>query len=200
MVLWSFSQLFPLSVYLGVNLCIMPEICVALSRLGLCHRTAAASPLTRAATATRSEGAGAVILKTLSRAQRDGDGIYALIMGSAVNSDGRTNIPITAPSSITQAALMRQVYSRAGIDPTSVQYVEAHGTGTLRYASFCRCCFTVFHVCSCHRCYNHLTRLSAVAQLWFANVRAVVTPSRPQPWAMSLVAAGPRTPPCAWAA
>jgi len=77
----------------------------------------------------RSEGAGAVLLKPLSAAQADGDPIYALIHGTAVNSDGRSN-GMVAPNLRAQIACVRRAFARAGIAPAATQYVEAHGTGT----------------------------------------------------------------------
>ncbi|MEA3478859.1 MAG: type I polyketide synthase, partial [Bacteroidota bacterium] len=77
----------------------------------------------------RSEGAGLIFLKSLSRAEADGDKIYALIRGSAINQDGATN-GISVPNPDAQAALLKIAYKDAGIDPHDVKYVEAHGTGT----------------------------------------------------------------------
>ncbi len=77
----------------------------------------------------RAEGCGAVVLKRLSDAQRDGDRILAVVRGSGVNSDGRSN-GLVAPNSDAQRALLRDVYAGAGIDTREVDYVEAHGTGT----------------------------------------------------------------------
>lgn len=77
----------------------------------------------------RSEGAGVLILKPLSQAQADGDHIYSIIQGSAINQDGRTN-GMTAPNTLAQMEVLKQAYAEAGIDPAEVQYVEAHGTGT----------------------------------------------------------------------
>ncbi|MEN9766606.1 MAG: hypothetical protein RLZZ32_566 [Cyanobacteriota bacterium] len=77
----------------------------------------------------RSEGAGAVLLKPLAAAQAAGDPIVAVIHGSAVNSDGRSN-GMVAPSLRAQMACVREAFERAGIDPAATQYVEAHGTGT----------------------------------------------------------------------
>lgn len=77
----------------------------------------------------RAEGCGAVVLKRLSDAERDGDRVLAVIRGSGVNSDGRSN-GLVAPNSDAQRALLRDVYASAGIDTREVDYVEAHGTGT----------------------------------------------------------------------
>ncbi len=78
----------------------------------------------------RAEGGAVVVLKTLERALADGDTIHAVIAGSGVNSDGFTQGGISVPGTPTQAALLREVYARAQIDPSTVDYLEAHGTGT----------------------------------------------------------------------
>ncbi|MFI8356845.1 SDR family NAD(P)-dependent oxidoreductase [Streptomyces cyaneofuscatus] len=75
------------------------------------------------------EGVGALLLKPLDAALRDGDHIHGVIKGSAINQDGRTN-GITAPSGAAQTAVEISAYERAGISPESISYVEAHGTGT----------------------------------------------------------------------
>ncbi|GAB2525741.1 polyketide synthase Pks13 [Nocardia heshunensis] len=77
----------------------------------------------------RSEGAALVVLKRLADAERDGDTVYAVIKGSAVNSDGRSN-GLLAPNPEAQVAVLRQAYRDAGIPPSQVDYIEAHGTGT----------------------------------------------------------------------
>ncbi|MFF4227952.1 type I polyketide synthase [Streptomyces sp. NPDC001820] len=77
----------------------------------------------------RGEGCGIVVLKRLADAERDGDRIIALVRGSAVHQDGRTD-GIMAPSPAAQAHLLRKAYAAAGVDPHEVDYVEAHGTGT----------------------------------------------------------------------
>ncbi|MFF1547673.1 SDR family NAD(P)-dependent oxidoreductase [Streptomyces sp. NPDC058291] len=77
----------------------------------------------------RGEGCGVVVLKRLSDAVRDGDRVLALIRGSAVHQDGRTE-GIMAPSPTAQAHLLRKAYEAAGVAPGEVDYVEAHGTGT----------------------------------------------------------------------
>ncbi|MCM6776847.1 polyketide synthase Pks13 [Nocardia sp. CDC159] len=78
----------------------------------------------------RSEGGGLVVLKRLADAERDGDRILAVIKGSAVNSDGRSN-GLPAPNPDAQAEVLRRAYRDAGIVPSTVDYIEAHGTGTL---------------------------------------------------------------------
>jgi len=78
----------------------------------------------------RSEGGGMLVLKRLADARRDGDDILALIAGSAVNHDGRSN-GMLAPNPDAQEQVLRKAYKDAGIDPRTVDYVEAHGTGTI---------------------------------------------------------------------
>lgn len=75
------------------------------------------------------EGVGAVVLKRLGDAVRDGDRIHGVILASGINQDGRTN-GITAPSVKSQIALETRIYRDHGIDPDSIGYIEAHGTGT----------------------------------------------------------------------
>jgi acyl transferase domain-containing protein/acyl carrier protein len=77
----------------------------------------------------RSEGAGVVVLKPLSRALADGDPIYAVIRGGAVNNDGHSDLFMT-PSVKGQQAVLRLAYRDADISPGCIQYVETHGTGT----------------------------------------------------------------------
>jgi acyl transferase domain-containing protein len=77
----------------------------------------------------RGEGAGAVVLKTLSRARADGDRVYAVIRGSAVNHNGASG-GLTVPSADAQAEVITTALAQGGVDPAAVDYVEAHGTGT----------------------------------------------------------------------
>ncbi|NUP32421.1 MAG: type I polyketide synthase, partial [Streptomycetaceae bacterium] len=77
----------------------------------------------------RAEGVGLVVLKRLADAVRDGDPVHAVVIGSGVNQDGRTN-GITVPNPDAQVALIEQVCAEAGITPGDLQYVEAHGTST----------------------------------------------------------------------
>src|SRR6266511_3389281 len=76
-----------------------------------------------------AEGVGAIVLKPLKQAQLDGDHIYAVIKGSAVNTGGRTN-GYTVPNPKAQAAVVSQALRRANVSASDLSYVEAHGTGT----------------------------------------------------------------------
>ncbi|MFD1905729.1 beta-ketoacyl synthase N-terminal-like domain-containing protein [Paenibacillus rhizoplanae] len=75
------------------------------------------------------EGFCTVVLKKLKNAKRDRDHIYAVIKGSAMNSDGKSN-GITAPSARAQSELIQAAWRNAGIPLETMTYLEAHGTGT----------------------------------------------------------------------
>ncbi len=78
---------------------------------------------------TAGEGVVAVLLKPMERALLDGDPIYAVISGTAVNQDGRS-VRLTAPNLTSQIRLLNQAWRNAAIKPDSLSYIEAHGTGT----------------------------------------------------------------------
>ncbi len=75
-------------------------------------------------------GAGVVVLKLLSDAVRDGDEVYAVIKGSAVNNDGAGKVGYTAPGVEGQARVIAEALANADVDAASISHVEAHGTGT----------------------------------------------------------------------
>lgn len=75
------------------------------------------------------EGVGAVFLKPLKKAIQDGDNIYAVIKGSAINHGGKTN-GYTVPNPIAQSEVVLKALKKTGISPRTISYVEAHGTGT----------------------------------------------------------------------
>ncbi|MBY8885299.1 SDR family NAD(P)-dependent oxidoreductase [Streptomyces sp. PTM05] len=75
------------------------------------------------------EGAGVLVLKRLSDALADGDRVHAVVRGTAVNQDGRSN-GLTAPSRQAQVDVIRRALAAAGAAPDEVAYVEAHGSGT----------------------------------------------------------------------
>ena len=76
------------------------------------------------------EGVAVVMLKRAIDAVRDGDAIYALIRGTAINNDGGEKAGFYAPSIQGQTAVIQKVLDKTGIDPATICYVEAHGTGT----------------------------------------------------------------------
>ncbi len=77
----------------------------------------------------RGEGCGLLVLKRLSEAEADGDRIWGVIRGSALNQDGASQ-GLTVPSESAQEQVIEAALLRAGLEPWEVDYVEAHGTGT----------------------------------------------------------------------
>ncbi|MGL4305891.1 MAG: polyketide synthase Pks13 [Mycobacteriaceae bacterium] len=116
----------------GVNMIVAPAVTIAYDELGgaLAPDGKIKAFSKDANGFIRAEGGGLVVLKRLVDARRDGDSILAVIAGTAVNSDGRSN-GIAAPNPDAQVDVLRRAYHDAGIKPTDVDYVEAHGTGTI---------------------------------------------------------------------
>uniref|UniRef100_UPI002B27B63F polyketide synthase n=1 Tax=Catenulispora rubra TaxID=280293 RepID=UPI002B27B63F len=114
----------------GVNLNLLPDSAVGAERFGGLSPDGRCFTFdARANGYARGEGAGLVLLKPLAQAVRDGDSIYCVIKGTAVNNDGATD-GLTVPSAAAQAEVIAQACAEAGVDPADVQYVELHGTGT----------------------------------------------------------------------
>ena len=114
----------------GVNLNLFPEGTILLSRAKALSPDGRCKTFDASADGfSRSEGCGVVILKRLSDAIADGDRIWAMIRGSAVNHDGSSS-GLTVPNQIAQEKLIRQALTNAKVDPIEVNYIEAHGTGT----------------------------------------------------------------------
>ena len=116
----------------GVNALITPAVTLGFDEIGavLAPDGRIKSFSSDADGYTRSEGAGMLVLKRVDDARRDGDQILAVIAGTAINHDGRSN-GLIAPNQDAQADVLRRAYKDAGIDPRTVDYVEAHGTGTV---------------------------------------------------------------------
>jgi 6-methylsalicylic acid synthase len=120
----------PLALVGGVNVMAGPGLTMVLDAAGAISPDGRCKSFDAGANGYgRGEGAGIIVLKRLSDAERDGDRVLAVIRGSAVNQDGHTN-GIMAPSGEAQTHLLRQAYRLSGVDPATVDYVEAHGTGT----------------------------------------------------------------------
>ncbi|WP_405364812.1 amino acid adenylation domain-containing protein [Kitasatospora sp. NBC_00039] len=77
-----------------------------------------------------ASGVGVVVLKPLRLARRDGDTVYAVITGSALNNDGSGKLSYSAPSLAGQREVIRAALRRSGRTGADLAYVEAHGTGT----------------------------------------------------------------------
>lgn len=75
-------------------------------------------------------GAGAVVLRRLKDAIADGDHIWAVIKGTAVNNDGAAKAGYLAPSVDGQARAIAEAHAVAGVTADTIDYVECHGTGT----------------------------------------------------------------------
>lgn len=78
-----------------------------------------------------SSGCGVVALKLLKEAIRDGDSIYGVVLGSAINNDGNSKMSFSSPSIIGQREAISRALEAAGVVPDSVGFIEAHGTGTI---------------------------------------------------------------------
>ncbi len=119
-----------LAVVGAANLIIDPEFTIYFSTLNALSKDSRCKSFSNEANGfIRSEGAGVLILKRLSDAQKDGDNILAVVKGSAVNQDGRSN-GFTAPNVKAQEKLLRQALKNAGLKPEQIAFIEAHGTGT----------------------------------------------------------------------
>ncbi|CAG8953714.1 hypothetical protein HYFRA_00006603 [Hymenoscyphus fraxineus] len=77
----------------------------------------------------RADGIGALYVKRLSDAIRDGDPIRSVVRGSAVNANGKT-AGISLPSADGQEAVIRKALAKANVNPDDLAYIECHGTGT----------------------------------------------------------------------
>ena len=114
----------------GVNVITAPETVISYCAASLLSPEGRCAAFDAGATGfVRGEGAGVVLLKLLEDAQRDGDPILAVLLGSGVNQDGRS-ASIAVPNQEAQRLLLEEVYRSAGVEPGSVGYIEAHGTGT----------------------------------------------------------------------
>jgi acyl transferase domain-containing protein/acyl carrier protein len=76
-------------------------------------------------------GVAVVALKRMTEALADGDPIHAVLLGSAVNNDGRSSVGYTAPGVEGQAEVIGLALSVAGVKPETIGYLECHATGTL---------------------------------------------------------------------
>ena len=114
----------------GVNIITSPDLHQNLATASFLSPTGASKAFDANADGyCRGEGAGLLVLKPLSRAVADGDHVFGVIAGSAVNQ-GSNCSSITVPDSVSQSALYQRALSLGHLKPSEVTYVEAHGTGT----------------------------------------------------------------------
>ncbi|MBU9192934.1 MAG: beta-ketoacyl synthase N-terminal-like domain-containing protein [Paraburkholderia tropica] len=115
----------------GVQLMLSPANGIAFAQAGMLSRDGRCKPFAADADGfVCGEGAGVLLLKPLDLARRDGDRLRAVIRGSAINHNGRSN-GLSAPYRAAQSKVMRAALERAGVAPASIAYVEAHAPGTL---------------------------------------------------------------------
>ncbi|WP_165498158.1 type I polyketide synthase [Siculibacillus lacustris] len=114
----------------GVNLLLTPVPFIGFSQARMLSPTGRSRPFSQDADGyVRSEGAAAVVLRRLADARAAGDRVRGVVLGTAVNSDGRTT-GISLPSLDGQKRLLGDLYGHLGLDPDALAFIEAHGTGT----------------------------------------------------------------------
>ena len=114
----------------GTHAVLSPDLTREMADLGMLSREGQCRPFDASADGfTRGEGCGMVILKRLSEAEADGDRIWGVIRGSAVNQNGASAGP-TVPNGPAQERVIEEALSRAGVAPSEVDYLEAHGGGS----------------------------------------------------------------------
>lgn len=115
----------------GVSVLVGPETHVEFSRLRAMSPSGMCRPFSADADGMIwAEGCGIVMLKRLDDAVRDGDPVLAVLGGSAINSDGRSQ-GLTAPNGLAQESVIRAALADAKLEASDIDYVEAHGTGTI---------------------------------------------------------------------
>ncbi|KAI0199298.1 reducing type I polyketide synthase 10 [Astrocystis sublimbata] len=118
------------AIVAGANLIQSAEQHMATMKAGVLSPTSACHTFDASADGYgRGEGIGALYLKRLSDALRDGDPVRSVIRSSAINANGHTS-GITLPSAAGQSAVIRKAMEKGGICPDDITYVECHGTGT----------------------------------------------------------------------
>ncbi len=111
----------------GVNAVLSPGLTREMAALGMLSQQGRCKTFDAAADGfVRSEGCGMVVLKRLAEAEADGDRIWAVIRGAAVNQNGAAAGP-TVPNGPAQERVIEEALAQAGVQPSDVDYLEAHG-------------------------------------------------------------------------
>lgn len=114
----------------AINLILTPTSSIAYYQAGMLSSSESCNPFDDDSDGyLRAEGAGMILIKSLHLAQRDGDHIFGLVSGVAINHGGKAR-SLTAPSALAQSQVIAAAFERAGVPVDSVNYVETHGTGT----------------------------------------------------------------------
>ncbi len=114
----------------GIQLNLVPATSIAMSKWAALSPTGRCKSFDAGADGyVRGDGCGVVVLKRLADAVRDGDRVLAVVRGSAINQDGRSN-GMTAPNALAQREVITAALRMADVKADSVNYVETHGTGT----------------------------------------------------------------------
>lgn len=114
----------------GVNLILHPNAHIIFSKMGALSPEGKCNTFDAAANGfVRSEGCGIVMLKRLKDAERDGDNILAIIKGTSINQDGKSN-GLIAPNGLAQQQVLGEALQKANMRAHDIDYIEAHGTGT----------------------------------------------------------------------
>ncbi|TDQ54398.1 type I polyketide synthase [Actinorugispora endophytica] len=118
------------AIVTGSNILLNPGVTAAFADAGVLAPDGVCRPFDEAGDGyVRAEGVVAVVLRRLADAREDRDRVYAVVRGSAANSDGRSR-GLYAPNPPAHRALLAAAYAAADLDPAHVDYVQAHGTGT----------------------------------------------------------------------
>ena len=114
----------------GVHVVLSPSVSDFMTELGMLSKSGKSSPFDASADGyVRGEGCGVLVLKRLSDAEADGDRIWGVIRGSAVNQNG-ASAGLTVPNGSAQERVMEAALKQAGFSGTDVDYLEAHATGS----------------------------------------------------------------------
>lgn len=114
----------------GVNLMLSPLVINALCAMNALSEDGRCKPFDANGNGYgRGEGCGMIALKRLSDAQRDGDRIYAVLYGGAMNNDGESS-GLTVPNGMAQEMVLQASLDSCGVKAEDITYLESHGTGT----------------------------------------------------------------------
>lgn len=118
------------AIVAGVNMLLSPIPFIGFSRARMLSPTGRSRPFSAKADGyVRAEGGAAFVLRRLDLARAAGNSVRSVVIGTGVNSDGRT-VGVSLPSVDGQASLLTDVYRRSQVAPENLAFLEAHGTGT----------------------------------------------------------------------